>query len=191
MFITHERQARVLVFLTWANQYHHIATDPKPRHMLELPRCFAGGRAAAPRRAHGSRRNQQERADLARCPKREFAAVFPSQSPASRKFCLASGGYKPQQTRPWLGLVGLSRTPSGTFFREANPALLSWKRGIQTPTKPAFQGLCGLAHTPGRRFGSRPNKTSHMAFPGFRLVSVIQAGLKVELFLGRSILARK
>ena len=32
--------------------------------------------------------------------------------------------YKLQQTRPWLGLVDLSRTPIGTFFfREVNLAL--------------------------------------------------------------------
>ena len=44
-----------------------------------------------------------------------------SQSPAaSRKCCLASGGYKPQQTRPWLGLVDLSRIPS----RAGIPGLL-------------------------------------------------------------------
>ena len=39
----------------------------------------------------------------------------------SRKFCLAFGGCKLQQTRPWLGLVDLSRIPSGTFFREVHP----------------------------------------------------------------------
>ena len=38
------------------------------------------------------------------------------QSPGRRKFCLASGGCKLEPTRPWLGLVGLSRIPSGTFF---------------------------------------------------------------------------
>ena len=36
-------------------------------------------------------------------------------------FCLASGGCKLEQTRPWLGLVDLSRIPSGTFFREVHP----------------------------------------------------------------------
>ena len=46
-------------------------------------------------------------------------------------------------------------------------------------------------HTPGRRLGSRPNKTPHVAFPGFRSVSLILSGLQVELFGGRSILARK
>ena len=30
--------------------------------------------------------------------------------------------YKLHQTRPWLGLVDLSRIPSGTFFREVHPA---------------------------------------------------------------------
>ena len=33
--------------------------------------------------------------------------------PGSRCSWLASGGCKPQQTRPWLGLVDLSRIPSG------------------------------------------------------------------------------
>ena len=39
-----------------------------------------------------------------------------SQSPGSRKLCLASGGCNFGKTRPWLGLVDLSRIPSGTFF---------------------------------------------------------------------------
>ena len=43
--------------------------------------------------------------------------------PASRILCLASGGCKLQQPRPWLGLVDLSRTPSGIFFREVSPVL--------------------------------------------------------------------
>ena len=43
------------------------------------------------------------------------------QSPGRRFFYLASGGCKLQQTRPWLGLVDLSRIPSGTFFREVHP----------------------------------------------------------------------
>ena len=37
-----------------------------------------------------------------------------AQSPGRRKFCLASGGCKLEQTRPWLDLVDLSRIPSGT-----------------------------------------------------------------------------
>ena len=36
-------------------------------------------------------------------------------------FYLSSGGCKLRQTRPWLGLVDLSRIPSGTFFREVHP----------------------------------------------------------------------
>ena len=44
------------------------------------------------------------------------AVLMVCQSPGSRKFCLASGGCKLEQTRPWLGLVDLSRIPSGTFF---------------------------------------------------------------------------
>ena len=39
-----------------------------------------------------------------------------SQSPGRRTFCLASGGFKVQQTRPWLGLVDLSRIPKRLFF---------------------------------------------------------------------------
>ena len=39
-----------------------------------------------------------------------------SQSPGRRTFCLASGGCKVQQTRPWLGLVDLSRIPKILFF---------------------------------------------------------------------------
>ena len=46
----------------------------------------------------------------------------PEESPGRQKSCLASGGYKPHQTRPWLGLLDLSRVPSGTFFREVHPA---------------------------------------------------------------------
>ena len=44
------------------------------------------------------------------------------QSPASRIFCLASGGCKLEQTRPWVGLVDLSRIPSGTFLGDVHPA---------------------------------------------------------------------
>ena len=44
-----------------------------------------------------------------------------SESPASRKFCLASGGCKLEQTRMWLGLVDLSRILSGIFFRRVHP----------------------------------------------------------------------
>ena len=51
---------------------------------------------------------------------RELFVSFPQKIPGRQKNCLASGGCKLQQTRPWLGLVGLSRTPSGTFFREAH-----------------------------------------------------------------------
>ena len=47
--------------------------------------------------------------------------VTKRQSPGRRKFCLASGGCKLEQTRPWLGLVDLSRIPSGIFFREVHP----------------------------------------------------------------------
>ena len=43
------------------------------------------------------------------------------QSPGRHFFCLASGGCELKQTRPWLGLVDLSRIPSGTFFREVHP----------------------------------------------------------------------
>ena len=43
------------------------------------------------------------------------------ESPASRKLFLASAGCKLRQTRPWLGLVDLSRVPCGTFFREVHP----------------------------------------------------------------------
>ena len=34
---------------------------------------------------------------------------------------MASGGCNFGKTRPWLGLVDLSRIPSGTFFREVHP----------------------------------------------------------------------
>ena len=44
------------------------------------------------------------------------------KSPASRKFGLASRGSGLDKNRPWLGLVDLSRIPSGTFFfREVHP----------------------------------------------------------------------
>ena len=43
------------------------------------------------------------------------------QSPASRKFCLASGGCNFGKTRPWLGLVDLRRIPNGIFFLEVHP----------------------------------------------------------------------
>ena len=61
-----------------------------------------------------------------RSPPRPRALVFGCfcsffESPGSRKFCLASGGCNFDKTRPWLGLVDLSRIPSGTFFREVHP----------------------------------------------------------------------
>ena len=45
----------------------------------------------------------------------------PRGKPRKYIFCLASGGCKLQQTHPWLGLVDLSRIPSGAFFREVHP----------------------------------------------------------------------
>ena len=49
-----------------------------------------------------------------------WSQLFPTgvslESPGSRKFCLASGGSSLNQNRLWLGLVGFSRIPSGTFF---------------------------------------------------------------------------
>ena len=56
------------------------------------------------------------RAVTPKCPWREYHFLLTSEIPASRKFCLASGGCKLRQTRPWLGLVDLSRITSGTFF---------------------------------------------------------------------------
>ena len=52
------------------------------------------------------------------------------ESPASKKI---------QQTRPWLGLVDLSRTPSGTFFREVHPAL---EMGCKHRQNRLFRRVC-------------------------------------------------
>ena len=46
------------------------------------------------------------------------------KSPASSKFCLASGGCKLEQNRPWVGLVDLSRIPIGIFFPGGPPCLV-------------------------------------------------------------------
>ena len=66
------------------------------------------------------------------------------EAPQVEICCLASGGYKLQQQtrRPWLGLVDLSRTPSGTFFSGGPPCL---GNGVQTSAKSAFPGVCDLA----------------------------------------------
>ena len=58
---------------------------------------------------------------LSQTPRRACRAR--EQSPGSRKCRLASGGCNFDKTRPWLGLVCLSKTPSGTFFSACPPWL--------------------------------------------------------------------
>ena len=62
------------------------------------------------------------------------------RKPRTPKKCLASGGHKRHQTRPWLGLADLSRIPGGTFFREVRgPPCLG--NGVQTSKKPTARDL--------------------------------------------------
>ena len=48
--------------------------------------------------------------------RREGAEGRREKIPGSRKLCLASGRCNFDKTRPWLGLVDLSRIQTGTFF---------------------------------------------------------------------------
>ena len=73
-----------------------------------------------------------------------FLLVFWVQSPGSRKFCLASGGCNFAKTRPWLGLVDLSRIPNGTFFREVHP-------GSEMASQNDLAWLTGKLHDGGIR----------------------------------------
>ena len=68
-----------------------------------------------------------------------------NQSPASITFCLASRGSGFGQNRPWLGLINLSRIPSGTFFREVHPAS---ETGCKHRQNRLFPGVCDLAPKP-------------------------------------------
>ena len=56
-----------------------------------------------------------------------WPSCAPHESPGSRKFFLASGACDFDKTRPWLGLVDLSRIPSVAFFREVHPGILARK----------------------------------------------------------------
>ena len=78
---------------------------------------------AAPRRRRVVRRRRRTAMPFGMMSKRDAVSgkTREYESPGRQKFCLASGGCKLQQTRPWLGLVDLSRVPSGIFFREVYP----------------------------------------------------------------------
>ena len=100
----------------------------------------------------------------------------PRQS-ASRKLCLASGGYEPQQTRPWLGLVCLSRTPSGTFFFFGR-STFPWKWGSNIG-KIDFPGpgVCDLAPKARKTFFLRKLGVRERIFFVYHRPQGIYAGL--------------
>ena len=100
-----------------------------------------------------------------------------SKSPASRKLCLASGGCKLEQNRPWLGLVDLSRNPSGTF--PGGPPCLG-NGGVQTPTKSTFPDVGDLAPKARKTFFTKVR--SHRAhFFVYRRPQGIYADLTSKL----------
>ena len=102
--------------------------------MRELQRGLASANNAP------SPKPSQCQANAAACTKDRQIS---QKAPASRKFCMASGGYKLQQTRPWLGLVDLSGTPGGVvFFQEARLAL-EMRCGHRQPPFPGC--VCDLA----------------------------------------------
>ena len=51
---------------------------------------------------------------------RWYSGICAAKSP-DRLFCPASGGFGRDQIRGYLGLVDLSQTPNGAFFREVHP----------------------------------------------------------------------
>ena len=68
---------------------------------------------------------------------------------------------------PVFDLRGFAVISDRLSFRRYFPPHYCDTRGfIHTPASRTH-------HTPGRRFGSRPNKTSNVAFPGFRSVSLM------------------
>ena len=78
------------------------------------------------------------------------------QSPASRKICLASGGCNYDQTRPRLGLVCLSKTPS-VFLGRAHPGSeMAGKNGSHKDESDILRGgvaLGSYGDAAAREFG--------------------------------------
>ena len=87
-----------------------------------------------------------------------------NQSPGRRFFCPASGVFFRDQIRRDLGLVHLSQTPNGIFFREVRPASEMGCKHRQNRLLPA---VCDLTPKARKTFSN-----SERLFPCASLASV-------------------